>query len=392
MRLKRIIPPYSKPYPMKFNRTLSVCLVLSFLPLLSFGQEARIFSNEFLSIGLGARAQGMANSYVATTNDVYSIFWNPAGLAEVEEDIQIGYKHAEYFAGIANYDFGGVAFKGKDSSSLAFGVVRFGVDDIANTLYLVEPDGTVDYDNITLFSVADYAFFGSYGKQMGRFSLGGSAKIIHRRVGPFATAWGFCLDFGAKYRISSRFMLAALARDVTSTFNAWSITMTEEDREALAATGNELPENSIEITLPKLLLGVNYIQPLGTNMFLRSELGIDLFFDGQRNALISSELATIDPHIGLEFGFKNIFFVRAGVGNFQDEETFDPRQTGQVTTFQPNVGAGLKLKYVSIDYAFTDLTNSSVAPYSHLISMRFDLNKDLFAKNLANEAEEDPAE
>ena len=392
MRLKRIIPPYSKPYPMKFNRTLSVCLVLSFLPLLSFGQEARIFSNEFLSIGLGARAQGMANSYVATTNDVYSIFWNPAGLAEVEEDIQIGYKHAEYFAGIANYDFGGVAFKGKDSSSLAFGVVRFGVDDIANTLYLVEPDGTVDYDNITLFSVADYAFFGSYGKQMGRFSLGGSAKIIHRRVGPFATAWGFGLDFGAKYRISSRFMLAALARDVTSTFNAWSITMTEEDREALAATGNELPENSIEITLPKLLLGVNYIQPLGTNMFLRSELGIDLFFDGQRNALISSELATIDPHIGLEFGFKNIFFVRAGVGNFQDEETFDPRQTGQVTTFQPNVGAGLKLKYVSIDYAFTDLTNSSVAPYSHLISMRFDLNKDLFAKNLANEAEEDPAE
>ena len=377
---------------MKFNRTLSVCLVLSFLPLLSFGQEARIFSNEFLSIGLGARAQGMANSYVATTNDVYSIFWNPAGLAEVEEDIQIGYKHAEYFAGIANYDFGGVAFKGKDSSSLAFGVVRFGVDDIANTLYLVEPDGTVDYDNITLFSVADYAFFGSYGKQMGRFSLGGSAKIIHRRVGPFATAWGFGLDFGAKYRISSRFMLAALARDVTSTFNAWSITMTEEDREALAATGNELPENSIEITLPKLLLGVNYIQPLGTNMFLRSELGIDLFFDGQRNALISSELATIDPHIGLEFGFKNIFFVRAGVGNFQDEETFDPRQTGQVTTFQPNVGAGLKLKYVSIDYAFTDLTNSSVAPYSHLISMRFDLNKDLFAKNLANEAEEDPAE
>lgn len=377
---------------MKFNRTLSICFALAFLPLLSFGQEARIFSNEFLSIGLGARAQGMGNSYVATTDDVYSIFWNPAGLAEIEEDIQIGYKHAEYFAGIANYDFGGVAFKGKDSSALAFGVVRFGVDDIANTLYLVEPDGTVDYGNITLFSVADYAFFGSYGKQLGRFSLGGSAKIIHRRVGPFASAWGFGLDFGAKYRISNRFMVAALARDVTSTFNAWSITMTDEDAEALAATGNELPENSIEITLPKLLLGVNYLQPIGTNMFLRTELGIDLFFDGQRNALISSDLATIDPHIGFEFGFKNIFFVRAGLGNFQEEETFDPRQTGQVTTFQPNVGAGLKLKYVSIDYAFTDLSNSSVAPYSHLISMRFDLNKDLFAKNLANDSEEESAE
>lgn len=376
---------------MKLNKVLAACFLAVILPALSFAQNAPVFSNEFLSIGLGARGQSMANSYIATTDDVYSLYWNPAGLAEIEEDIQIGYKHAEYFAGIANYDFGGVAFKGKDSSSLAFGVVRFGVDDIANTLYVVEPDGTVNYDNIRLFSVADYAFFGSYGKQMGRFSLGGSAKIVHRRVGSFATAWGFGLDFGAKYRISNRFVLAAMARDVTSTFNAWSISMSEEDEQALIRAGNEVPENSIEITLPKLLMGINYFQPIGHDMFLRTEAGWDVFIDGQRNSLISSEAISIDPHIGLEFGFKNIFFLRGGVGNLQTEENFDPRQNGQRTTFQPNIGAGLKLRYVNIDYAFTDLTDASGAPYSHLISLRFDLNKDLFAKNLAND-QEDAAE
>lgn len=357
------------------------------LPIISWGQEARIFSNEFLSIGLGARAQGMANSYIASTDDVYSLYWNPAGLNSMEGDMQIGYKHAEYFAGIANYDFAGLSIKNKDSSTMAFGVVRFGVDDIPNTLYLIEPDGTVNYDNITLFSVADYAFFGSYARRIKKLDLGGSVKVVHRRVGPFATAWGFGLDFGAQYHLSKRVTIGAMGRDITSTFNAWSMNLTEEEREIFQDTGNEIPENSIEITLPKVLLGVNYNQPIGENFQLLSEIGFDLFFDGQRNSLISSKTMTVDPHLGLEFGYKKILFLRTGVGNLQQEETFDPTQSGQSTTFQPNIGAGVKLKYFNIDYAFTDVGNNSVAPYSHLISLRFDLDKAVFAKNMAREKE-----
>ena len=148
----------------------------------------------------------MGNSYVATTNDVYSLYWNPAGLAEIETKMQIAYKHAEYFAGIA--------INNGESGKLAFGIVRFGVDDIPNTLYLVEPDGTVNYDNITYFSVTDYAFFGSYGKSLGNMQLGGSAKVIHRNVGPFAMAWGFGLDFGMKYQLSPKFTIGAMGRDI----------------------------------------------------------------------------------------------------------------------------------------------------------------------------------
>ena len=371
----------------EFNKCLGVMAILV-LPFLGTAQESRIFSNEFLSIGLGARAQGMANSYIASSNDVYSLYWNPAGLNSMEGDMQIGYKHAEYFAGIANYDFAGLSIKNKDSSTMAFGVIRFGVDDIPNTLYLIEPDGTVNYDNITLFSVADYAFMGSYARRFKKLDIGGTVKVIHRRVGPFATAWGFGLDVGAQYHLSERVTIGAMGRDITSTFNAWSMNLTEEEREVFNDTGNEIPENSIEITLPKVLLGVNYNQPIGDNFQLLSELGFDLFFDGQRNSLISSKTLTIDPHIGLELGFKNILFLRAGVGNLQEEETFDPTQSGKNTTFQPNVGAGVKLKYFAIDYAFTDVGNSSVAPYSHLISLRFDLDKEIFAKNMERQKED----
>lgn len=372
----------------EFSRVLGLigCLVL---PIVGFAQEARIFSNEFLSIGLGARAQGMANSYTASTNDIYSIYWNPAGLNSMEGDMQIGYKHAEYFAGIANYDFAGVSVKNKDSSTMAFGVIRFGVDDIPNTLFLIEPDGTVNYDNITLFSVADYAFFGSYARRLKKLDLGGNVKVIHRRVGPFATAWGFGLDMGAQYHLSKRVTIGATGRDITSTFNAWSTNLTEEEREVFVDTGNEIPENSIEITLPKLLVGVNYVQPIGENFQLLSELGFTAFFDGQRNSLISSKTVTIEPQFGFEFGFKDLLFLRAGIGNFQQEEIFDPSQSGQTTTFQPNVGAGVKLKYFSIDYAFSDVGDNSGAPYSHLISLRFDLTKEIFAKNIAREKEDE---
>ncbi|MBI3142577.1 MAG: hypothetical protein HYZ16_07105 [Bacteroidetes bacterium] len=354
-------------------------------------QEVRIFSNEFLSIGLGARAQGMANSLVASTNDVYSLYWNPAGLADLESEMQVAYKHAEYFAGIANYDFGGIAKKLKDSAALAFGVVRFGVDDIPNTLYLVEPDGSVNYDNVTLFSVADYAFFVSYGRRIGRLAYGGSAKVIHRRVGPFARAWGFGLDAGIKYRMGTRFTLAAMARDVTSTFNAWTITMSDADREALLLTGNEMPENSIEIALPKLLMGFSYLQPLGSSLALRSELGADVSFDGQRNTLLSSKTLSLEPHLGLELAFKSVFFLRGGIGNLQRETIWDPLQTGNRTSFQPNVGAGFYLKYLAIDYAYTDIGDNSVAPYSHMVSLRFDLSKDIFDKNVGNKDLEETA-
>ena len=71
--------------------------VLLFIVNLSFGQTAK-YSNEFLSIGVGARSLGMANATVANINDVTSGYWNPAGLAALETEFDAGLMHAEYFA------------------------------------------------------------------------------------------------------------------------------------------------------------------------------------------------------------------------------------------------------------------------------------------------------
>jgi hypothetical protein len=43
-------------------------------------------------------------------------------------------------------------------------------------------------------------------------------------------------------------------------------------------------------------------------------------------------------------------------------------------TFQPNLGLGLKIKGVTIDYALTDIGDQSTALFSNVFSLRFDIN------------------
>ena len=94
--------------------------------------------------------------------------------------------------------------------------------------------------------------------------------------------------------------------------------------------------------------------------------------DGRRNVLLQSNLISLDPHMGLEIGFKDYVSIRAGFSNFQYVKEFDDSQK---INFQPNVVLGLNLKNVYIDYAFTDLGDVSVALYSHVISLRIKLDK-----------------
>ena len=102
------------------------------MPLIIKAQALRNYSNEFLAIGVDAAALGMSKSVVATSNDVNSGYWNPAGLINIK-DYQGALIHSSYFAGIANYNYAAFAMPIDNRSALGVSIIRFGVDDILNT-------------------------------------------------------------------------------------------------------------------------------------------------------------------------------------------------------------------------------------------------------------------
>jgi hypothetical protein len=352
--------------------------LLLLCPVVTFSQF-RKYSNEFLNIGAGARGLAMGGAQVASANDATAGYWNPAGLTGVKDHPNVGIMHADYFAGIAKYDYASAAIPIQDNKrTIGFSLLRFAVDDIPNTLYLVEPDGSINYGNIQSFSSADYALLLSFAQNIRqteekRISFGVNAKVIYRKIGTFATAWGFGFDAGLQMH-GKKWHAGVVARDISTTFNAWSFKFTDREKEVLYLTKNDIPTKSTEITLPRVVLGGGYNFKIGKSVNLLAEANLDVTFDGKRNTVLSSDPVSVDPRLGLEATIKDVFFIRAGISNFQralaDEDTVNQKK---VWIYQPSLGAGFKIKNVMLDYAFTNLANQSNPLYTHIFSLRLNL-------------------
>ncbi len=340
----------------------------------SIGKAQVVYSNDFLSIGVGARAHGMSGAVTATTGDVYSSYWNPAGLSSIEAPVQLGLMHSEWFAGVAKYDFLGFAkpLGGDKKRTIGVSVIRFGIDNIPYTLNLIGPDGSINYADVRSFSAADYAVQGSYSQLLSEnLSIGGNVKVIRRVIGTLAGAWGLGADLGIQYKIG-RFRLAAVGRDITTTYNAWTATLTAAEKLAFSSSGNAIPKTSVEITKPTFFLGAAYVTPLSKNVNLTVEADAGVATDGQRNVLVSAKAFNLDPRFGIEIEYQKNIWLRGGVGNFQRLKT---DLNGTELNFQPNFGLGLRLGRLVVDYGLTNIGNVSAVQVSHIFSLKLDLKK-----------------
>jgi len=345
-------------------------LLLFALSFSLFGQTK--YSNEFMNIGVDAASLGMSNAVVAHSNDVNSGYWNPAGLINLE-DKQIALMHSSYFANIANYDYAAFAMPLDDRSAIGLSLIRFAVDDILDTTQLIDDQGNINYDRISLFSTADYGLTFSYSRKLPVQGLnyGINAKVIRRVIGDFASSWGFGLDAAIQFEARKNWKFGIMARDITTTFNSWSF-----DDEAFARIQNavegqnqELPETS-EITIPKLQIGASKSYVFHYDYSLLVELDLNVRFE-QNNDVISTSFASINPALGIEFGYVDMIYLRTGLGNFQNETLID---NSEKLTFQPSFGLGFKYRGIQVDYAFTDIGDQSAALYSNVFSLKLDFS------------------
>ncbi len=359
------------------NGILVILMSLSWLQSYTQG-EVRKYANDFLNIGVGARGLAMGNAQVASIDDVYSGYYNPAGLAQIPNSFQVGAMHSEYFAGIAKYDYASVAVPiDNQKRVLGFSFFRFGVDDIPNTLFLYGPDGTPDYSRISSFSTADYAFMLHYAQKfkIKGLTAGGTAKVIYRSLGPFGSAVGFGIDLGLQYRMKN-WRFGAMLRDITTTFDAWSFTLTDAQKQILLQDSNALPKNTLEYAAPTIILGGAYEVNIKDKFYVLPELNVLLSTDGKRNVLLPGKPISMDMNFGLEMNYAKIAYIRAGVSNIQ---RYYAENGNHNFTVSPSIGAGVRIKVIAIDYSLTNLTaiqgsSQNNGLYSHVISLRLDIN------------------
>jgi len=277
----------------KFVMAIAIC----FLTLHSTAQVK--FVNEFLNIGVGARAHGMSGSVVATIDDGTAGYWNTAGLTQIETPLEVNAMHANWFGGIANYDYLSITkkLKGERAAAAGISVIRMGIDNIPK-----------------------------------RFSYGISA------------------------------------RDITTTWNTWTFNLTDEEKDVFRDTGNEVPLSSTESTLPRLIFGAAFHTKEDKISYL-AEANLNVSTNGTRAGVFSGRNLSIDPSIGVEIGYAERVYVRAGIGNIQS--VLNPDIEGNRSLeFQPNVGLGLSLGLIKIDYALTNIGSVSGVLVSHIFSVK----------------------
>ncbi|RPI97888.1 MAG: PorV/PorQ family protein, partial [Spirochaetales bacterium] len=144
---------------------------------------------DFLEIGVGSRPLGMGEAFTAATDDINSIYYNPAGLGTMRYPV-LSIMHQEL---ILDSRF--------ENISAAFPIF-YGFMGVSNSVFWVPPFDKIDIDGNKTGTVTFYnaCFTLAYGQSLGFMEVGGSLKYIHQKIDTL-TLHSAAVDFGMLKRL-----------------------------------------------------------------------------------------------------------------------------------------------------------------------------------------------
>ncbi|MDH7516073.1 MAG: PorV/PorQ family protein [Bacteroidota bacterium] len=325
------------------------------MPIMAQKTGIAKYAGEFMATGFGGRALALGGAYSAAANDVTAAYWNPAGLMAIRYP-EIGLMYEQRYGGLLNYNYGGVAWPLDPKYTIALSVTRVGIDDNDDTRNaLIDLNGNgvwdegerLDNSKIKKFNVADWVAYLTYAfNARERLNLGVNMKLVARTMGGSvgASAYGIGFDVGAQYALDEWATVGVTVQDVTTTLIAWS-------------TGTN------DLVSPTVKVGGAYrFDFLGGTIM--PALDIDIMGENRRTASLAHiGPVSMNPRAGIEYQFRNLFAIRAGMN---DTQNF-------------TVGAGVHLPKLFLDYAFGQSPLSSeFKEQSHRISIRLSLEEKRF--------------
>jgi hypothetical protein len=145
----------------------------------------------FLRLGNGARASGMGEAFTAVADDATGMYWNPAGLANID-GVELNLSHSEWLLDIRFEQISVVNEMLGGAVGLSFTGLFYGDLERRGNYPSILPDGT--------FSPYDFAISAGYATDiLPNLSAGASAKFIYEKI-DFESASGWAVDLGILHR------------------------------------------------------------------------------------------------------------------------------------------------------------------------------------------------
>ncbi len=277
---------------------------------------AGLSSNLFLQAELSPRASALGGAYTAIGNDVYAMYYNPAGVGQLKRH-QIGFTHVQWFQDVRMQN-ASAAFKVDSRLVLGLGFSYLGMPSIqGKDIYGQPTEALTVNSSISQFSLA-YKLHPS-------FSMGITLKYFRDNLAGFVAS-GFAFDVGFQMEtIIPHLMLAGAVRNL----------------------GNNIQYETASEPIPfNYSVGVGYILP-----FLHLRLGVDAVHSLERNWLIKT---------GIEYDFNKMAFLRVGNDWLSSNG------------FQPSFGVGARfLSHLQIDYTLYNHQNLGL---THRVGVTFDFS------------------
>lgn len=307
----------------------------------------------FLEIGVGARGLALAGAYTAVAEGVTALYWNPAGISELEGPA-VAFSLAKLYgdAGIDHTFAGGVLPVGANGA-VGIALTNLTSGDIERTTEAF-PEGNDPVFGRT-FSYSATAAGLYYARRLtDRLALGVGVKAASEGIDN-AKASYFGVDVGTKFRtgLYGTHIAASIANlGGSGRYRGAAIERFSFDQFRPGATGVEF--STQELQMPTLFRFSVRSDLVGASDAL-------LAANRQHNLIMLAEMTdAIDTDVQLtlaaQYSFRDIVFLRAGKRFANEKQTTDFRGKG----YGASVGGGLWLplgggRRLAFDYAYTEM-------------------------------------
>lgn len=337
------------------KKTIFAIFIVLLMVALAFPQDelSKVGTTmvQFLKLGVSARGTALGDAYVAVTNDVSAMVWNPAGIQQIGQRA-LGVSQTQLYADIT-LNFIGAALPIDNSNTIGLSVVNLNSGDIEVTT-IAEPQGTGE-----TYNTSDLAIGLSYGRRLtDRFILGITVKYIEERL-YHEKGSTFAFDIGSQFDTGIYGMRLGMS---LQNFGG-----------KIQLDGPDLEHELTDPTTGYEQTGGARLQTAEWSIPLVYRMGVMMDLLGPHSQIMSSSMNRFslaaeanDPidhflryNIGAEYEWNGMFALRGGYKLNYDEATY-------------SLGAGFKVNVegtlLQIDYSYN---NYGLLDFVHQYSLQF---------------------